>query len=686
GQYDISDIATDAESDEETSDKTVTDANEPGIEEQLIEDEPKNVSGGSGTITDPWTISINELVSGAVGSTTDFYYEFEVSQKGCLDLYAAVKGCTGTTWNQATIYQGEIVEGNEIIKDEFFQTDTLEKFYRRGIVPGKYYLYLSMRQATEYQFKIVFTPSDRYEEEIDSAVRPKQINTDGQFYYGLCGWFNYTDTDYYSFSVPKKSTVTIKGIGIEAKELLGCSLYSDAALSNKIDHAWKVDEFQMKHTLNPGTYYITYYSEAATIGFGYKFCVSASGSSNPESKNTFKGVTVKNGGGLSGLDSAINLITKDEGKSYTTEMVKGQKYTLGAGTWESSNKNVATVAAKTGAMTAKAPGNATLTEKQSGTTVTVTVYAPAVSGAKKLSLVAGDEAKDVSLGGLDESSMPVAWVTSNCEVASVSGEGSIAQVTPLGKGNAKITAWVGGKSYVFSVNVKDTYSIGKLSGDDNISLSTFQKATLTYMGGFKVNKATWTDESGETLGADSPVTINKKTLLAKSPVDSLTLIGNDGATSVRLTVTIKSIPTKSVMYINKGSAKTLKHSLVKGTGISWTKDSDNISLANESAATVKVTGAKAGVAELTCTKDGVNFVTEVHVEDPTPEQNSVSIPAGGTHQISFTQIDEPVTYSSKNKAVAFVDENGKIYARKAGKTTVTAKIAGNNIKIPITVN
>ena len=684
-EYNAEYAEPDAISDDITPDTSTSEIEvlqETETEEDVVSNDAANVMGGSGTIDDPWTISTNELITGSVGSTKNFYYQFVLDQKGYIDIYGSVEGCTGTTWNQLFLYQESIKDDNLIVSGAVIKSKELKLLTAgRGLIPGKYIIYMRMNQSTAYNFKVNFTPSERYEEEVDSPVRPKNIYTDGQYYYGTCGWINFTDTDYYCFTLPQKSTVVINAQGEDV--YFYCKLFSDANFSNKIaDKGW--ESFQIKQTLDAGTYYIEFGDTQSRVYGDYKFYVSASGDSNPKSPNTFKGVNVQNGGGLSGLDSALNLVTKDDGKTYTTEMVKGQKYTLGTGTWESSNKSVASVIAKTGAVTAKAAGEAVLTEKQSGTTVSVKVFAPAISGAKKLNLVI-EEATNVKLNGLDSSSMPVTWQSSNSEVAFVSGSEANAMIFPLGKGKAKITAWVGGKSLVYNVNVKDVYSIGKLSGKDSISLNAFQKVNLTYTNGFKPEKATWVDEKGAALGSDSPVTIRKKVLTANAPIDAYTIIGNDGTTTVTLTITVKCIPVKTDIFINKGSSKTLKHSLVKGNDVTWTKDKDAISLANENTAKVKITGVNADQVLLTCTKGSAKYDTNVRVEDPTPKDTNIAMNVGATRQIEFAHVVERIMYSSSNKAVAFVDENGNVYARKTGKATISAKIAGKAVKIKVTV-
>ena len=58
---------------------------------------------------------------------------------------------------------------------------------------------------------------------------------------------------------------------------------------------------------------------------------------------------------------------------------------------------------------------------------------------------------------------------------------------------------------------------------------------------------------------------------------------------------------------------------------------------------------------------------------------------GDVYVINTSGIYQNVTFKSSKIKVAFVDENGVIYARNKGKTAVSTKVNGKTLKINVTV-
>lgn len=387
------------------------------------------------------------------------------------------------------------------------------------------------------------------------------------------------------------------------------------------------------------------------------------------------------GAGESGMDSVVKLVENGVG-SYTAEMVKGQKYTFGKGIWTSNDASVVSISKTSGAVNAKKAGTATLRDSKSGTVINVSVYAPVLS-VTKLTLVADDKDAEVSLSGLTGSTMSTTWISANYEVASVKGSGCSATITPVGKGSTKVSAYVGGKVYTVNVTVKDLYTVGRLTDNDSIVLNAFQSVKLNFERRFAANKATWTDESDNPLTSDSIVTIKSGKVTANK-VGTIKVKGSYGSDAVTLNIEVKAIPTKSIIYINKGSSVTYKNTHVKGSGMQWSGPG-NISLTNATKPSVKITADNVGTGELSCNYNGVQYVTKVIVEDPTPTSTQINVPVGSMASIPLTDVKHPVVFSSNNKMVAFADESGNIYARSKGKTVLSAKINGKCVKITVNV-
>lgn len=66
-------------------------------------------------------------------------------------------------------------------------------------------------------------------------------------------------------------------------------------------------------------------------------------------------------------------------------------------------------------------------------------------------------------------------------------------------------------------------------------------------------------------------------------------------------------------------------------------------------------------------------------------KTSVSLPKGGSTQLSVSGTSKKVTWKSNNTGVATVNSKGKVSAKKAGKATITAKVNGKTYKCTVKV-
>ena len=86
----------------------------------------------------------------------------------------------------------------------------------------------------------------------------------------------------------------------------------------------------------------------------------------------------------------------------------------------------------------------------------------------------------------------------------------------------------------------------------------------------------------------------------------------------------------------------------------------------------------------------------VYVEDPALVTDAKLLADGPNYKLSLKTQDvyglkmkdvyQTPVWSSKKNEIAFVDENGLVYARKAGKTVISTKINGKNVRINVIVN
>ena len=110
-----------------------------------------------------------------------------------------------------------------------------------------------------------------------------------------------------------------------------------------------------------------------------------------------------------------------------------------------------------------------------------------------------------------------------------------------------------------------------------------------------------------------------------------------------------------------------------------------------------VTGMKYGTGTVSCSYEGFKFETKAYVENPEYDiDDKRFVRSGNKYYLTLEQGDvfnrvklkgiyQTVIFKSNKNAVAFVDENGLIYARSRGKANVTAKINGKSFTIQVTV-
>ncbi|MBQ9438045.1 MAG: Ig-like domain-containing protein, partial [Lachnospiraceae bacterium] len=373
--------------------------------------------------------------------------------------------------------------------------------------------------------------------------------------------------------------------------------------------------------------------------------------------------TEKGTGIISTVETTESKDSTDKEKFYEAVMVKGQKYTFGAGSWTSANSSYVSVAKKTGVATAKKATLAPVTLSNAATDSTgaivsyeVTVKQPALN-AKSATILVGETYQFHLDGGVG--SISQTWVSGNAAVASVTtdadGDGTVdtdsngnvlATVTGVSKGSAKITAYIGGTTYTATVSVKDVLTSQKISYEDShdydpigITMNAFQTMSLSYAKSsygvnFKANDAKWklygdslssykleTDEKGVTRIYSNNSSNALVLVIAKNgkmtaygyEAEGLYIHGSNTSNTVAnvyLKVAIKAIPVKSEVYLNAGKTLKMKHTYVKkGVGtIQWTCenvdktiDENVITISDINKPQVVVKANRAGDAILTCT-------------------------------------------------------------------------------------
>lgn len=367
--------------------------------------------------------------------------------------------------------------------------------------------------------------------------------------------------------------------------------------------------------------------------------------------------------------------------------------------WSSSAPEVVSV--ENGVVKALAGGNAVITAAAGAYTAacSVEVTVPAESIAldqQRLDMVKG---ATVTLKATvlpeDSTDKELSWSSSAPEVASV--ENGV--VTALKAGSAEITVRVANISAKCMVTV--TVPVESITLDiTTLTLEIGQKTSL---------KATVSpaDATNATLSwktsSPSVASVTDKGEVAAHAAGSAVITVSAGGKDATCQVTVheKIIPVESItlskseVKVSKGRTVTISATVKP---VNATDKTVNWSSSDPSVATVdakgKITGVRGGTTTVTARAGDAeaSCLVEVtaEVESITLSEKSIAIPEGTTAQLSATvnpedATDKTLTWSSSNKTIATVDENGLVTGVKGGKTVITVKAGNKSATCAVTV-
>ena len=415
----------------------------------------------------------------------------------------------------------------------------------------------------------------------------------------------------------------------------------------------------------------------------------------------------ENGSTGSGMDPVAEV-----GEDKKLYLVTGQKYTIGESGYRSSNTKAATVDQTKGIITAKAAGNGNAIISKGSVSYNVIVQKPEFNKVFKSTTLLVGNSEIIRLSGIESEyavHYPITWQSSNEKIASVNN----GMVTALAKGRANIYAYVGGRKYKAVVNIRDTYTVpSKLSSIATININPLNTVSLKYNKSVFIPKgAKWTgvssnelveikNDSGKVSGYKNNVVEIYTSGKVKAVGAGSTIVTGTDVNSNVVTLKINVIPvsTKNVIYLNIGKREKLSFPKVKNSEARWLLDdktltSNGIVRINDKGT---IEGIKVGSTKVTCLYKGFTFNATIYVENPSLITDSKLKSEGNGYKLDLkrhdvyvikaTEVYQTPVWSSKKREVAFVDENGTIYARQPGKTIISTKINGKTIKISITVS
>ncbi|MCR5303373.1 MAG: S8 family serine peptidase [Lachnospiraceae bacterium] len=421
-------------------------------------------------------------------------------------------------------------------------------------------------------------------------------------------------------------------------------------------------------------------------------------------------------------------------------LMKGQSVTLSCNSgekWSTSDSRYVNVNKKTGKVTAKKStaglkdanyvtvnrysvkkGSDNKVETSVEESFKVMVFEP-VFKYKKVTMHTGEsyelEIKDVSGGDID-SSIPISWVSSKPDVASVTNK----TVHALAKGSAKISAYINGKAYNTNITVKDTYSYSAAELNEKKDI----EITLTPLSVIKLKKSAQLDFDPKNV-ADwdyDPNVIaldfNKKDQFT-GKITAIgqgytTLTGTDNKSGVTREIEITTVPmvTKKVTYVNVGKSATLKLNKAKKNQLQWRANNDLITVDNGKIKAGETAGRSLVTASFNCAqyypnnleknfsdynsfmyrmtvyaqKPSLKTDTKLKQSDSSKPVYELELKEGAPYKLNTEGVFQSVLFKSSKPKIAFVDETGTVFPRSSGTTRLTAKINGQSITVNVTVS
>lgn len=401
-------------------------------------------------------------------------------------------------------------------------------------------------------------------------------------------------------------------------------------------------------------------------------------------------------------------LTLDAGKTATLTVSNA----VGAVTWSSANKAVATVTSK-GVVKGIAKGTTTITALASGVklnckvTVNQPDHTPEPAPTVDVTEVSLPNSATVEAGQsitLTATILPenatnknVTWKSSNDAVATVDSHG---KVTGIRSGYAEITVTTEDKGFTATcvVQVKSVAVTGVSLDKENASLSIGETLTLkaTVAPENASNKnVNWKSDNTDVASVD-----NRGNVTAKAEGTAvITVTTTDQSKTASATITVTSVSVTGVsldkesvaLYIN--DTATLKATVAPANAsnkeVTWSSSNADVASVDESG---KVTAKATGTAVITVTTKDQNKTASatvtvskkaVPVTGVSLDKETAALSIGDTLTLTATVApsnadNKNVTWSSSNENVATVDDNGTITAKGAGTAKITVKTEDQN--------
>ncbi len=310
-----------------------------------------------------------------------------------------------------------------------------------------------------------------------------------------------------------------------------------------------------------------------------------------------------------------------------------------------------------------------------------------------IKIFVGDNKKlDISIIPENATDKTILWESDNNNIASVSNEGI---VTGVSHGSAVITAktkdgTISDKCIVKSFK-KEADELTIVDKEIEVRENDLKEIDLIIEPSDLKEFVKWTSSDEKIVTVEDGVitgkSIGKTTVTAQYGSRGVSIV-------VRVVMQVDSLKMeKESTIINVNNTEELKLLInpesAANQEIKWESSNTEVATVENG----KVTGIKAGTANITASVDGKTATCVVTVSLPVSEiklnKTSISLKKGNTDTLVATispsnATNQDITWTSSNEKVATVDKNGKVTGIGTGKATIEATVDGKTAKCNVT--
>ena len=370
-------------------------------------------------------------------------------------------------------------------------------------------------------------------------------------------------------------------------------------------------------------------------------------------------------------------------------------------TWKTSDEKVVKV--ENGKITAIGAGTATITatvgDKTATTQVKVNVPLQSITLNKtELTINKGKTANlDIIYNPIDTTvEKTEEWVSSDTSVVTVNEYGLI---TAVGRGTAYVKAKVAGKETTCKVTVNVPLTGINLKEKTELLKGQTEKLVVEYL------PADTTDSKNVTWSTNNPeiVEVDENGVITAKKEGTAIITAKVGNFEKNCEVTVKEIKLDSIeinmtdFELGLGRTQILKvlynpENTTDDTKVIWKSSNENVAIVDENGL---VTAKGLGTATITATVGNKTAqveitVTEIPVEEIILNVENSKVNIGdkinlkiSTNPSDATNVDN-LKITSSNNEVIYIDEQGNIIAKTAGKAIITVE-AENGVKSQIEI-